>query len=167
MSAVLAAAWDLLMRVMRGLVIALAFLCVGSLIQAALIIGYLVVSGEINQPVGISPSFAWRSLAIIVFFAGPTGLIAGVWEMLFGRIRARAAFVISSLVASAHLVLVLLIYRPALPGGNDTRALWSFLGFETAAVLFLSFLAGMMACWKLIDIVRGKTPAVAVAQLFD
>jgi hypothetical protein len=172
MSAVRIAGWILSMRVMRGFAVALAFLCVGSLIQEALIFGVIVVA--IPQPFGASLSIAWKSSATIALFAGPTGLIAGVWEGLFGRISARAAFVISSLIASAHLVLwitVLLVYRPPLPGGNDAWAVSIFLGF--AAVLFLSFLPSMMACWKLIDVVRDKIPAVDkppavdVVQVFD
>jgi hypothetical protein len=153
------------MRVMRGLAVALVFLCIGSLIQTALIFGYLVVSGEVIRD---APSFAWRLLALITLAAGPTGLIAGVWETLFGRISARATFVISAIVAFAHLILwiaVLLISRPPLPGGNNMQAVLTLLWL--LAVLLLSFLAAVMACWKMIDIVRGKTPTLDVAQLFE
>jgi hypothetical protein len=158
----------------------LTFICVGPLIQmilqAMLTVCYLAYTGIGNGTywtTGIAPQFTGQVLTVAMVMSFLTGLIAGIWERLFGRIRARAMFVIS-LVHPYSLWLALAWFMPSLWSGIRSGNMQVYsLFFAPAAIAFLSFVASMMACWKLIDIVRGKspardkTPAVDVVQLFD
>jgi hypothetical protein len=156
----------MLTRVMRLFIMILTFLCVGPAIQGALeamlTICYLTFSGwddDIHWTVGIAPRFLWQTLAFTAVTAGFTGLLAGVCEILFGRLNARVMFAVS-LVMPFALVVLLIVTMPAfraIIGSGNIRAVWIFLGPTTIALL--SFVASMMSCWKLIDIVTDKTPA--------
>src|SRR5262249_12234872 len=94
-------------------------------------------------------------------WVGLTGLIAGVYDAIFGRVNARTMLVISLVVALASLLFVLWKIQQAMDlyahvGARelDLKGLWSRVAIE-----LFSFLVSVMACWKLIDVMRGKTPA--------
>jgi hypothetical protein len=152
--------------VMRPLIMTLTFACVGPAIQGALeailTVCYLLFSGwddEVHFTVGLAPRFLWQMFAFAAVTAGITGLIAGICEILFGRLNARGMFAVS-LVIPVALVTLLIVTMPAFRaviGSGNSHAVWIFLG--PTAIVLLSFVASMMACWKVIDIVRGKTPA--------
>ena len=137
---------DLLVRVTRGFAVALAFLCIGTLVPMAFIVFIVVDSREEIHPAAGMAIVLW-TLAFMTTMAGLTGLIAGLCEALFGRISARATFVISSAGASAPLTLQIVTGR---------MHAWNFWG---TIILLLCYLTSMMACWKLIDITRGRIPA--------
>jgi hypothetical protein len=162
-------------RAMRLLVITLTFLCVGPAVQtaleAAVIVCYLVYVGDvIHWIVDTAPRFVWRMPAFTAVPATLTGLIAGICEMSFGRINARGMLAISFVIPLVGTLLwispfpwtaILPFFRSLFVDPNAFRV------FVWLLTLLLSFVAAMMACWKIAVMVRGKTPAVDVAQLFD
>ena len=162
-------------RAMRLLIVTLTFLCIGPAVQtvleAAVIVCYLVYAGDVTHwIVGTAPHFVWRMPVFTAVPATLTGLIAGICEMLFGRINARGMLAISFIIPLAGTLLwvspfswtaILPFFRSPLIDPNAFRV---FLWLLT---LLLSFVAAMMACWNIAVMVRGKTPAVDVAQLFD
>jgi hypothetical protein len=153
-------------QVMRPFIMSLTFACIGPAIQAALeailTVCYLVLSGwgdDVRFTAGIAPRFLWQMVVFAALTAGITGLIAGICETLFGRLNARGMFAVSLVIPFALVTLLIATmpaFRAVIASGNS-HAVWIFLG--PTAIALLSFVASMMACWKLIAIVRGKTPA--------
>jgi hypothetical protein len=173
--------WEILVRVARAFAITLTFVYIGALLEFALqeilFMGYGSLSGSGEATRGwtnnLSERIIWlalRPLAFWVGFSGPlalwvglTGLIAGVYDAIFGRVNARTMLVISLVVALASLIFVMWttpramdLYAHLHARELDLKAVWS-----RVAIAHFCFLVSVMACWKLIDIVRGKTPPAA------
>ncbi len=167
MSAVPVSSRKFLTRVMRATVLALAFLCVGSVIlmasAAVLVVCAIAFAEGVNpmpEAISIARDWAWPVLIGTASLAGVTGLLAGIYEALFGRPNTWMILIISSLVVSSESLIVEIVRN------GSIRITWMDLASQ--AVRLLSVGSGMVACWKMIGMVREKTrPAVKVAQVFD
>jgi hypothetical protein len=141
------------------LVVTLTFLCAGSLIYTALswisLRGLFVLTHR--DWIGISdlPGL-WAGLMAAAALTGPVGLIAGICEILFGQTNARAVFVISLVVFSAALIPGL-IHWLGEPAEMILLAIDYMLGLVTTGIL--SFVLSILACWKLIEIMRRRMAA--------
>jgi hypothetical protein len=153
-----------LIRVARVFAITLTFVCAGPLIQLVLvgilIIGLAIVSGAGDATgwiIGLTARFIWPTLISLAVGAGITGLITGVYDAACVRVNARTMLIISLVVALAGLSLFVWRSASVLISvlNSHPKALWGFLW----PVVFqrVCFVVSMMACWKLIDIVRGRT----------
>jgi hypothetical protein len=150
------------MSIARVLAVTLTFVCVGPLIQ---IVCYAILSGAaglVDWIIGLSLPIGRPALIWFTVWAGLTGLIAGVCDAMAGRVKARTMLVVSLVMALADLILFMWILAPMFISlyvhlharDPDPMALW----LPVATRLFC-FVVSMMACWKLIDIVRSKTSA--------
>ena len=162
MSAFSASNPALLSRVAHVFIMTLTFLCLSLPIQAALqavltACWFALRAGDaVHWTVGIAPRFIWQMLVLAAVMAGLTGLTAGICETLFGRINARVMFAIS-LVIPFLLVIPEIVFLPpfwAVIGSGNGEAMWIYLG--PPAIVLLSFVASMMACWKIIEMRRGS-----------
>jgi hypothetical protein len=191
------------MRARRVFVIALTFFCVGALIETVLwaialfcwaasmfcLVFFLTGAtnrvGDARLVSDLTYDFIRHGLFLDLLvwamaWAGLTGLIAGIYEMLFGRTNARVMLDISFAIAFARLILSIVVgaLSAANVGHNLDHGsvylgpivtsvglamkfganflLW-VLGISAAESF--CFVASMMACWKLIDIARDRIPA--------
>jgi hypothetical protein len=168
---------EISIRVVRVFAIVLTFAFVGTLIQFAIV-------AVLSRFFAVYSSFmedVWLALISTAVWAGLTGLIAGVYDAVFGRVNARAMLVISLVVTLVSLGLFVWISAPLLmpllmllfesgPKAFESGAKAAAeSGAKAAARLLVVvsaidsciFVVSMMACWKLIDLVRGRTPAAA------
>jgi hypothetical protein len=155
-----------LVRVARALALALAFLCIGTIIlmvlQVILVICVIAVAEATNPmptAIGLARDWGWWLLIFTAAMAGVTGLLAGIYEVLLGRANTWVILIISSLVISSEPLILEMARK------GSIRITWMDLAFQAVGLLW--FGSGMMACWKMTDIVRDKIPAVDAVQLFD
>jgi hypothetical protein len=146
-----------LIRAARASTLALAILCVGTVIQIALMAilttCYVVVMQVIDPMplvVGLASNWASRMLMPVGAMAGLTGLMAGIYEMLFGQTNARVILVASSVVSFTPLILHMVT-----TGSVEVPRII----LATQALILLWFVASMMASWTVIQMMRPKTPA--------
>jgi len=93
--------------------------------------------------------------------SGLTGLLAGFYEMALGPPRAGAMFAVSLVIPAAVLALLIATVPPftdVVLSGN-LRAVVIFLG--PTAIAGLSFVASMMACFRLTAILTAGRPPAA------
>jgi hypothetical protein len=176
MSAAPVSSREFLIRVARAFAVALFFLCAGPLVEfavtAMLMAGYAVFSagdalfsGEtyeriVNFIALYGGRLLWPTLVSLAPLAGLTGLLAGTYGSMFGRVNARAMLAVSLVVALTALAVFVWRSAPVLSGlfDRDPSAVWFFL--QPVLTRLFCFVVSMMACWKLIDIARDRIPAV-------
>jgi hypothetical protein len=169
MSVVPVSVREISIRVARVVAIGLTYAFIGTLIQLAameiLFFGFVVLSGLTEDGlatdflIGLHKQLIWRTLISLAYWAGITGLITGVCDAIFGRVNARTMLVISLVMMLVGLGPFLWRSTPMLMRLFDSspKAAWVFL--VPLAIDGFFFVVSMMACWKLVDVVRGKTPA--------
>lgn len=151
-----------LSRMAHVLIMTLTFLCLSPPIQAALqailtACWFALGAGDtIHWTTGIAPRFIWQMLVLAGAMAGLAGLTAGIWETLFGRINAYVMFAISLVIPSLLVIPEIAFLPPfwAVIGSGNAQAMWIYLG--PPAIVLLSFVASTMACWKVIEMRRGR-----------
>jgi hypothetical protein len=150
-----------LTHAMRLFIITLTFLCAGPPILMALNVCYRAISGidsGIDWTVGMASQFTWQLVTMLMAFAGLTGLIAGICEMLFGRITARAVLAISLVHPFSLVVYIRLM--PPLSNFISTGKSGALRIFAVPlAIGLLSFVASMISCWKITEVVWSRTSA--------
>jgi hypothetical protein len=161
--------WEVLIGVARVLAITLTFVCIGPLIQIALVrilfACYDAISGTTEWGrawmINMSPRFIGWTLGPLAAGAGFTGLIAGFYGAIFGRVNVRTMLVISLILALTELIFFIWIKAPLLIDlyfhlyARKPEGLWL-----SASIYRFCYVVSMMACWKVIDIVRGRILAV-------
>jgi hypothetical protein len=139
----------------RLFAVVLTFVCIGSLVQLALEAVLLIFCMLLSGTAGIGAvalQLMWTMSMVYPAMAGLTGVIVGVCEIKFDRGSAWVMLAISLLVALPGLVqsamtLNYLFHREA-------GVAWSFFGAD--GIMRVSFLASMMACWKMNEMERGR-----------
>jgi hypothetical protein len=158
---------EVLIRVACVLAITLTFICAGPLIQVVLVgvisVCYDALSGATlatGWMTALTPRSVWSTIGPLAAGAGLTGLITGVCDAIFGRVNSRTMLVISLVLALVSLILFIIslplaidLYVHLHARVPDLNAVWIFVAIQR-----LCFVASMMACWKLFDVVRGRPP---------
>jgi hypothetical protein len=173
MSVVPVSVREISIRVARVVAIGLTYAFIGSLIQFAsvkiLLIGYAVLLSGLTEDI-LATTFLFflagqpilPTSMSLAYGTGLTGLIAGVCDAIFGRVNARTMLVISLVMVLVSLGLGLRSSAPMLMNlfGSTTASSDAMRFFLVPlAIDRFFFVVSMMVCWKLVDIVRGKTPA--------
>jgi hypothetical protein len=144
------------LRAMRVLAVTLTFLSAGPLIQGALQAIFIMCL----LAVGIRCGPLWQLTTTTVIMAGLTGLIAGICEMLFGRINARVMFVISSVIPSTLVILWIVFLPPFWTATNAGNADTLSLSFGRTTIVLLCFVVSMTACFKITETLWGSAPVI-------
>jgi hypothetical protein len=110
MSAVPVPSREILIRAGRVFAITLTFVCLGPLIQFALVgillIGFAGLSGAgdaIGWMIGLSARFFWSTLMSLAVGSGLTGLLTGVYDAAFVRVNASTMLAISLIALRASM----------------------------------------------------------------
>jgi hypothetical protein len=149
----------------RLLAFVLIFACAGSLIQLAfeailviccVFVGFVWGAVVVASMGVVIFRFIWPISMLYAAQAGLAGLITGIYEMKFGRTRARVMLAISLIAALPGLALLYL-------SGHDAKVAWFVLGSD--AIVLISFLASMMACWKITEVARDRDRATVAEGL--
>jgi hypothetical protein len=166
MSVVPVSVREISIRVARVFAIVVTFVFIGTLIQfAILLIGFALLSGLTEDVlatdflIGLHKQLIWPTLISLAYWAGLTGLIAGACDAIFGRVNARTMLVISLVMVLVGLGLFLWRSTPMLMRLFDSSPIYALFFLVPFAIDRFLFVVSMMACWKLVNIVRGKTPA--------
>lgn len=157
-------------RLRRLVIVTLTFACAGPVIQAvaeaALTSGSLLLSGaEVHGIRGIAPGYLAQMLLSSAVASGVTGIVAGLCEMGFGPLTAGAMVGVSLMVPAVLLALLIATVPPftdVVMSGN-LGAVFIFLG--PTVISAASFVASMMACFKLTGILAGRIPGAGRPSL--
>lgn len=149
----------------RLAIVIVTFACAGPVIQAVaeavLTCASLLLSGgELHGIHGIAPRYVGAMLLSSAVASGLTGVVAGVCELGFGPLTAGAMLAVS-LVMPTLLLALLLATVPAFTAvvmSGNLSAMAIFLG--PTAITAASFVASMMACFKLAAFLGGRVPGV-------
>jgi len=168
-----------LTRSTRPFAITLLFLFIGPLIEIALsaisLVCYLALLGGLDavyaiqwmihfNMIRVAPGLlTWRLLMpLLVSYAaraGFVGLIVGICDMLFGRLSVWLMLALSIATGMVWRAWVLLATWNLIPRFDSTADVLR-MRIAPEVIVSLCFIASMMLCWEMIEIVRGKTPAV-------
>jgi hypothetical protein len=170
MSAVSIPGRRILVRVARVFAISVTFVCAGPLILMALYFGIGAIlhlcydvailrngSKFADWLATVSSAITWQLVTMFMAWAGPTGLIAGICEMLFGRINGRAMAAISLLSPSSLFVWYL--FLPPLQNFISTGRTEALLTFAPSLAFLLFCVVCGISCWKITEAVWARTPA--------